>query len=67
MEFIFTLRQTGSAKIGAAGPFLLTLRNEIIFWAYLNTECQSCKKLINVKIVQYVKETEHILDISFDM
>ena len=67
MEFIFTLRQTDSAEIGAVRPFVLTLRNEIIFWAYLNTECQSCKSLINVKIAQYVKENEHIFDISFDM
>ena len=63
MEFIFTLRQTGSAKTGAAG--LPALRNEIIVWAHLNTACRSCKSLI--KIVRYVKENELILNISLDM
>ena len=67
MEFIFTLRQTGSAKTGAAGPFLPALRNKIIIWAHLNTGCQSYKNLINVKIMQYVKENELILNISLDM
>ena len=67
LDFIFTSRQTGSAKTRAAGPFLLALRNEIIVWAHLNTACQSCKNLINVKIVQYVQENELILNISFDM
>ena len=66
MEF-FTLRQTGSAETGAAGIFLLALRNEIIIWAHLNTGCQSYKNLMNVKIVQYVKENELILNISLDM
>ena len=67
MELIFTLRQTGLAKTRAAGPFLPALRNEIIVWAHLNTGCQSCKNLINIKIAQYVKENEFILNISIDM
>ena len=65
MEFIFTLRQTGSAKTVADG--LPALRNEIIVWSHLNTTCQSCKNLINVKIVQYVKENKLILNIALDM
>ena len=65
MEFIFTLRQTGSAKTGAAGQ--PALRSEIINWAHLNTVCRSCKNLINVNVVQYVKENELILNISLDM
>ena len=67
MEFNFTLRQTGSAKTRAARPLLLALRNEIIVWAHLNIACQSCKTLINAKILQYVRENELILNISFDM
>ena len=67
MEFIFTLRQICSAKTGAAGLFLLALKNELIIWAYLNIACQSCKNLINVKIVQYVNKSEFILNLSFDM
>ena len=67
MEFIFTSKQTGLAKIRTAAPFLLALKNEIIVWAHLNTTCQSCKNLINLKIVQYVQENKLILNISFDM
>ena len=50
--------QNRSSRTVSAGPE---------YWAYLNIAYQSCKNLINVKIVQYVNKNEFILNISFDM
>ena len=61
MDFIFTLRQTGLVKTGAAGPILPALGNEIIVWSYLKTGCLSSKNLIKFKIVQYVEDNEQYL------